>query len=40
VTGYAETALLVRTFQAITHPDDLDVDLAHVEDMLAGRRRG
>jgi len=39
LTGYAETALLVRSFQAITHPDDLDVDLAHAEDMLAGRRR-
>ena len=39
LTGYAETALLVRSFQAITHPDDLDADLAYVEDVLAGRRR-
>ena len=39
LTGYAETALLVRSFQAITHPDDLDSDLAYVEDVIAGRRR-
>jgi diguanylate cyclase (GGDEF)-like protein/PAS domain S-box-containing protein len=39
LTGYAETALLVRSFQAITHPDDLDTDLAYVEDVLSGRRR-
>lgn len=39
LTGYAETALLVRSFQTITHPDDLDSDLAYVEDVLAGRRR-
>jgi PAS domain S-box-containing protein len=40
ITGYSETALLVRSFQGITHPDDLDADLAYVEDVLAGRRRG
>ena len=39
LTGYAETALLVRSFQTITHPDDLDADLAYVQDVLAGRRR-
>jgi diguanylate cyclase (GGDEF)-like protein/PAS domain S-box-containing protein len=39
LTGYAETELLRATFQSITHPDDLDVDLALVEDVLAGRRR-
>jgi len=39
LTGYAETALLVRSFQSITHPDDLDTDLAYVEDVLSGRRR-
>jgi hypothetical protein len=37
LTGYAKTALLVRSFQAITHPDGLDADLAYVEDVLAGR---
>jgi diguanylate cyclase (GGDEF)-like protein/PAS domain S-box-containing protein len=39
LTGYSETDLLIRTFQAITHPDDLDADLAHVQDVLADRRR-
>jgi diguanylate cyclase (GGDEF)-like protein/PAS domain S-box-containing protein len=39
LTGHSETALLVRSFQSITHPDDLDTDLAYVEDVLAGRRR-
>lgn len=39
LTGYAETALLVRTFQDITHPGDLGGDLEFVEEMLAGRRR-
>jgi diguanylate cyclase (GGDEF)-like protein/PAS domain S-box-containing protein len=39
LTGYSETDLLVRSFQAITHPDDLDADLALVQDVLADRRR-
>jgi diguanylate cyclase (GGDEF)-like protein/PAS domain S-box-containing protein len=39
LTGYSETDLLIRTFQAITHADDLDADLAHVQDVLADRRR-
>jgi diguanylate cyclase (GGDEF)-like protein/PAS domain S-box-containing protein len=39
LTGYSETDLLVRTFQAITHPEDLDADLALVQDVLADRRR-
>jgi diguanylate cyclase (GGDEF)-like protein/PAS domain S-box-containing protein len=39
LTGYSETDLLVRSFQAITHPDDLDADLAYVQDVLADRRR-
>ncbi len=39
LTGYAETELLVSTFQSITHPDDLHTDLAYLEDVLAGRRR-
>jgi len=37
--GYAEAELLVRTFQDITHPDDLQADLANVQDLLASRRR-
>lgn len=39
LTGYAETALLMRSFQDITHADDVDAGLAYAEDMLAGRRR-
>ena len=36
LTGYAEGELLGKTFQDITHPDDLEKDLEHVERMLAG----
>jgi PAS domain S-box-containing protein len=36
ITGYGEAELLARTFQDITHPDDLDLDLANVRKMLAG----
>ena len=36
ITGYTEAELLERTFQDITHPEDLDADLANVEKMLAG----
>ena len=38
LVGYSEQELLCRTFQDITHPDDLDDDLALVHDVLAGRR--
>ncbi len=35
--GYAEDELLAGgTFQAITHPDDLELDLGYVDRMLAG----
>ena len=34
--GYTEEELLSRTFQEITHPDDLETDLAYVHQMLAG----
>jgi diguanylate cyclase (GGDEF)-like protein/PAS domain S-box-containing protein len=37
--GYGRKALSNMTFQQITHPDDLDSDLALVADCLAGRRR-
>lgn len=37
--GYGRKALSEMTFQQITHPDDLDSDLALVADCLAGRRR-
>ena len=37
--GYPEDELLATTFQAITHPDDLNRDLAQVRRMLAGAVR-
>ncbi|BCA54507.1 hypothetical protein W02_16470 [Nitrospira sp. KM1] len=36
IVGYTEAELLSTTFQAITHPDDLDADLAFVRQMLNG----
>lgn len=36
IVGYSRDELLVRTFQDITHPDDLDADLAYVRRLLAG----
>jgi PAS domain S-box-containing protein len=36
ITGYSEAELLKRTFQDITHPDDLERDVAHAKKMLAG----
>jgi len=36
ITGYSEAELLERTFQDITHPDDLELDLENVRKMLAG----
>ncbi|HKG93351.1 MAG TPA: PAS domain S-box protein [Gemmatimonadaceae bacterium] len=37
--GYGEDELLATTFQAITHPDDLNADLAELRRMLAGEIR-
>jgi diguanylate cyclase (GGDEF)-like protein/PAS domain S-box-containing protein len=36
IVGYTQDELLERSFQDITHPEDLDTDLANVEQMLAG----
>jgi PAS domain S-box-containing protein len=36
ITGYSHEALLARTFQDITHPDDLEADLTSVRQVLAG----
>lgn len=35
ITGYPRDELLTKTFQDITHPDDLDADLAQMRRMLA-----
>jgi PAS domain S-box-containing protein len=34
--GYTPDELMRRTFQDITHPEDLDEDMGHVHQMLAG----
>ena len=36
IVGYSQDELLARTFQDITHPDDLDTDIASMRQMLAG----
>ncbi len=36
MVGYGEAELLAIDFQTITHPDDLDTDLAYVQALLAG----
>ena len=36
IVGYSEEELLEKTFQEITHPEDLDADLDHARRMLAG----
>ena len=36
ISGYSEQELLARTFMDITHPDDLDSDLAEVRRLAAG----
>lgn len=36
--GFNKKTLLKKTFQNITHPDDLKKDLAFVKDMLDGKR--
>ena len=36
IAGYSREALIQRTFQEITHPDDLDTDVAQAQALLAG----
>ena len=36
--GYTEAELQKKSFQDITHPDDLERDLQHVQDLLSGRQ--
>ena len=36
ITGYSLAELKDKTFQDITHPEDLDADLAQVDELLAG----
>jgi PAS domain S-box-containing protein len=36
IVGYAEQELLATTFQAISHPEDLQLNLAYVRQLLAG----
>jgi diguanylate cyclase (GGDEF)-like protein/PAS domain S-box-containing protein len=38
LVGYSQEELLRLTFQDLTHPDDLDADLALVQEVLAGHR--
>lgn len=36
IVGYSREELMERTFQDITHADDLEMDLAYLEQMLSG----
>ncbi|MGD0950759.1 MAG: PAS domain S-box protein, partial [Candidatus Binatia bacterium] len=37
IVGYTEPELRMRTFQDITHPDDLDRDVGYMRDVLDGK---
>nr|WP_294839457.1 diguanylate cyclase [uncultured Methylotenera sp.] len=37
IVGYTNDELIRRTFQEITHPDDLSIDLEHVQQLLDGK---
>jgi PAS domain S-box-containing protein len=39
IVGYSEDELLQRSFQELTHPDDLEADLAHGRLLMAGKIR-
>ncbi|PSB27222.1 PAS domain S-box protein [Stenomitos frigidus] len=36
IFGYSEAELLTKSFQALTHPDDLDVNVGYFQQALAG----
>lgn len=36
ITGYSETELKARTFQQITHPDDLAADVSEAQNLATG----
>ncbi|HLK54925.1 MAG TPA: PAS domain S-box protein [Chthonomonadaceae bacterium] len=36
IVGYTREEMLAKTFQDITHPEDLNTDLAYIRQMLAG----
>jgi diguanylate cyclase (GGDEF)-like protein/PAS domain S-box-containing protein len=40
IVGYSREQLMTMTFQDVTHPDDLDADLALVQEVLTGARSG
>jgi PAS domain S-box-containing protein len=37
IVGYSEEEMLTKRFQDLTHPDDLALDLSHVNQMLEGK---
>lgn len=37
ITGYGQKEILTKTFQEITHPDDLNADLDFVQQLLEGK---
>ena len=39
IVGYSKEEMLARTFQDITHPDDLEADLANVKKVLEGEQQ-
>ena len=38
LVGYSEAGLLTHTFQDITHPDDLEANVANLKELLAGHK--
>jgi diguanylate cyclase (GGDEF)-like protein/PAS domain S-box-containing protein len=36
IVGFSEQELLATTFQSLTHPDDLETDLLHINQLLKG----